>query len=86
MPDHGRKKGFYLRQRREMMGQIEEQLKEEKALGNNCRAVGTRRPCLKPRTKASTSVPVIKLIRRIAILDPKTLVKVESAVRMWLGL
>jgi hypothetical protein len=41
MPDHGRKKGFYLRQRREMMGQIEEQLKEEKALGNNCRAVGT---------------------------------------------
>jgi hypothetical protein len=23
------------------MGQIEEQLKEEKALGNNCRAVGT---------------------------------------------
>jgi len=34
-----------------MMAQIEEQLKEEKALGNNCRAVGTRRSCLSPGPK-----------------------------------
>jgi len=32
------------------------------------------------------SVPDIKLQRRLGIVQPETLAKVESAVRMWLGL